>query len=142
MHGVEGSGVEAGSEAFDQLDGAVRGWIPGNRVAKPCANFEFLCEDLPGFAAGVAGAADEGAAGFEFGEAADEERKRSPADVSFGSFGLAGDVEMEGGKEVRVEVVHRCSCDRSSSTGFVLDLGWVASQVKCASQSTRAESLT
>ena len=97
VHGVKGSGVEAGAEAFDEFDGAVCSWIPGDGITEPCAGVRFVGEDLPGFAAGVAGAANEGAASFEFGEAADEEGDAGFADVSFGFFALAGDVEVEGG---------------------------------------------
>lgn len=71
---------------------------------------------------------NKGATRFEFGEAADEKREGGFANVSFGGFGLAGDVEVEGGDEFRVEVIDRClidSWERSSSTGFVPIFGYL-----------------
>jgi hypothetical protein len=73
VHGVEGSGIVFCSEAFDQGNGSVHRWFPGDGVTKPNSVFEFVSKDLPGFAPGMACASDKGAACFEFSESTDQE---------------------------------------------------------------------
>jgi hypothetical protein len=52
-------------------------------------------------------------------------RKRGLARKPLSRFRLTGHIEMQRGDEVGVEVVHRRSSARKSSTGLVASFGWV-----------------
>src|SRR5690348_3382578 len=78
---------------------------------------------------------NEGAPTFQFSQGAEYERQRCLPNELFCDRSLPADVEVERGGEIGVQIVHRRSRARRSSTGLDSINGCLLSHLKCALQS-------
>src|SRR5262249_46175217 len=123
------------AKSIDQLSAFFRNRLPFEWLALPCAARDERLQPRPVFRVGFAGSEGKRSLTFQFRELAEHEWQRILPDELFCKFGLSADIEMQGCGEVGIQIIHRFSCLRKSSTGLVSLTGCFFSHSKWLFQS-------
>jgi hypothetical protein len=135
MKGVEGTGFRLVPKSIDQSLAEFRDRFPLQGIPPPCAIVDERHQTFPVFGIGRAGSQNECSPALQFRQLAEQERCGIFPDEFLRQFGLPRNTEVQGRGKIRVQIVHRLSAFRSSSTGLLSQTGCFFSQSKWRFQS-------
>ena len=135
VHGVQCARLQFRAVTIDKLSCLFGKTIPEEVLALPSPTRNELLQTVPVLRIRPARSDNKRPMTFEFRKLAQDVWPRVPSHKFFGQHGLPLNIEMECCREIGVEIIHRFSSRRSSSTGFSADSGKFLSHAKCLSQS-------